>query len=37
LLEALERCLEADRQIDRRVQLVLILEALMNALGQKLS
>jgi DNA polymerase-3 subunit delta' len=36
LLEALERCLEADRQIDRRVQLVLILEALMDALGQKL-
>ncbi len=35
LLEALERCLEADRQIDRRVQLVLILEALMDALGQK--
>jgi DNA polymerase-3 subunit delta' len=37
LLEALERCLEADRQIDRRVQLVLILEGLMDALGQKLS
>jgi DNA polymerase-3 subunit delta' len=36
LLEALGRCLEADRQIDRRVQLVLILEALMDALGQKL-
>jgi DNA polymerase-3 subunit delta' len=36
LLEALERCLEADRQIDRRAQLVLILEALMVALGQKL-
>ncbi len=36
LLEALERCLEADRQIDRRVQLVLILEGLMDALGQKL-
>jgi DNA polymerase-3 subunit delta' len=36
LLDALERCLEADRQIDRRVQLVLILEALMDALGQKL-
>jgi DNA polymerase III subunit delta' len=36
LLEALDRCLEADRQIDRRVQLVLILEALMDALGQKL-
>jgi DNA polymerase-3 subunit delta' len=37
LLEALERCLEADRQIDRRVQLVLVLEGLMDALGQKLS
>jgi DNA polymerase-3 subunit delta' len=37
LLEALERCLEADRQIDRRVQLVLTLEGLMDALGQKLS
>jgi hypothetical protein len=37
LLEALERCLEADRQIDRRVQLVLILEGLMDALGQKMS
>lgn len=36
LLEALERCLEADRQIDRRVQLVLILEGLMDSLGQKL-
>lgn len=36
LLEALERCLEADRQIDRRVQLVLILEGFMDALGQKL-
>lgn len=36
LLEALERCLEADRQIDRRVQLVLVLEGLMDALGQRL-
>jgi DNA polymerase III subunit delta' len=36
LLAALERCLEADRQIDRRVQLVLILEGLLDALGQKL-
>lgn len=36
LLEALERCLEADRQVDRRVQLVLTLEGLMDALGQKL-
>jgi DNA polymerase-3 subunit delta' len=37
LLEALERCLDADRQIDRRVQLVLVLEGVMDALGQKLS
>jgi DNA polymerase-3 subunit delta' len=36
LLDVLGRCLEADRQIDRRVQLVLILEALMDALNQKL-
>lgn len=36
LLEALERCLEADLHIDRRVQLVLVLEALVDALGQKL-
>jgi DNA polymerase-3 subunit delta' len=34
LLELLERSLEADMQIDRRVQLVLILEALVDALGQ---
>ena len=34
-LELLERCLEADMQIDRRVQLVLILEALLDALAQK--
>jgi DNA polymerase III subunit delta' len=37
LLEALGRCLEADRQVDRRVQLVLLVEALLDALGQKLS
>jgi DNA polymerase-3 subunit delta' len=37
LLEALERCMEADRQIDRRVQLVLTLEGVLDALGQKLS
>jgi DNA polymerase-3 subunit delta' len=36
-LELLERCLEADVQIDRRVQLVLVLEALLDALGQQLS
>jgi DNA polymerase-3 subunit delta' len=34
LLALLERCLEADVQIDRRVQLVLILEALTDALGR---
>lgn len=36
LIEVLERCLDADYQIDRRVQLVLVLEALADALGQKL-
>ncbi len=36
LLEVLERCLEGDAQIDRRVQLVLVLEALLDALGQQL-
>ncbi len=36
LLVALERCMEADRQVDRRVQLVLILEGMLDALGQKL-
>jgi DNA polymerase-3 subunit delta' len=35
LLELLERCLEADTQIDRRVQLVLVLEALLDALARK--
>jgi DNA polymerase-3 subunit delta' len=34
LLDLLERTLEADFQIDRRVQLVLILESLVDALGQ---
>jgi DNA polymerase-3 subunit delta' len=34
LLDLLERTLEADLQIDRRVQLVLILEGLLDALGQ---
>jgi DNA polymerase-3 subunit delta' len=34
LLEILERCLQADQQLDRRVQLVLVLEALVDALGQ---
>jgi DNA polymerase-3 subunit delta' len=36
LLKVLERCLEGHMQIDRRVQLVLVLEALMDALGQQL-
>jgi DNA polymerase-3 subunit delta' len=36
LLALLERCLEADYQIDRRVQLVLLLEALTDALAQRL-
>ena len=36
LLELLERCLEGDMHIDRRVQLVLTLEGLVDALGQKL-
>lgn len=31
----IERCLEADFQIDRKVQVVLVLEALVDALGQK--
>jgi DNA polymerase-3 subunit delta' len=37
LLALLDRCLEGDAQIDRLVQLVLVLEALVDALGQKLS
>jgi DNA polymerase-3 subunit delta' len=36
LLDVLERCLEADAQVERRVQLVLVLEALTDALGQRL-
>jgi DNA polymerase III subunit delta' len=36
LLAVLERCLEGDAQVDRRVQLVLVLEALLDALGQQL-
>jgi DNA polymerase-3 subunit delta' len=36
LLEVLERCLEGDAHIDRRVQLVLTLEALLDTLGQQL-
>jgi DNA polymerase-3 subunit delta' len=36
LLDLLERCLEAGVQIDRRAQLVLVLEGLMDALGQQM-
>jgi DNA polymerase III subunit delta' len=36
LLDVLERCLEAETQVDRRVQLVLVIEALADALGQAL-
>jgi DNA polymerase-3 subunit delta' len=36
LLELLERCLEGDAHIDRRVQLVLVLEGLLDALAQKM-
>jgi DNA polymerase-3 subunit delta' len=37
LLALLERCLEGDEQIDRRVQLVLALEALVDALARILN
>jgi DNA polymerase III subunit delta' len=37
LLRILERCLEADVQIDRYIQLVLVLEALVDALGATLA
>jgi hypothetical protein len=36
LIALLDRSLEGDAHIDRRVQLVLVLEALTDALGQKL-
>jgi DNA polymerase-3 subunit delta' len=36
LLGVLERCLEAEAHIDRRVQLVLVVEGLLDALGQRL-
>ena len=36
LSSVLDRCLEAGMHIDRRVQLVLIVEALVDALGQRL-
>jgi DNA polymerase-3 subunit delta' len=35
IMDLLERCLEGDAHIDRRVPLVLVLEGLMDALGQK--
>src|SRR5205807_1306517 len=37
LLEALERCLEADAQIDRYVSVGLVLEGLVDAIGQRLT
>src|SRR5438445_4936136 len=37
ILEMLDRCLEGDLQIERRVQLVLVLEALLDALGVSVS
>jgi hypothetical protein len=37
LMAMLERSLDGDAHIDRRVQLVLVLEALADALGQKLN
>jgi hypothetical protein len=36
ILALLERCLEADQQITWRVQLVLVLESLLDAMAQKL-
>jgi hypothetical protein len=36
LLGVLDRCLEADQQIDRRVQLVLVLEAFLDAWTQRM-
>ena len=37
LVRLLERCMEADEQIDRRVQLVLTLEAVLDALGRQVA
>jgi DNA polymerase-3 subunit delta' len=37
ILSLLDRCLEADAQIDRRVVLVVALEALLDALAQKMA
>jgi hypothetical protein len=36
-VQVLERCLAADEQIDRRVQLVLTLEAVLDALGRQVA
>ena len=36
LLELVNRCLEADVQVDRYVQLVLVIEALADALGERM-
>jgi DNA polymerase-3 subunit delta' len=36
VLALLDRCLEASVQLDRKVQLILVIEALVDALGQKL-
>jgi DNA polymerase-3 subunit delta' len=36
VLAVLERCLEADQQVERRVALELVMEALLDALAQKL-
>jgi hypothetical protein len=37
LLGLLERCLEADMQVERRVQLVLVLEGLLDSLARRLA
>jgi hypothetical protein len=37
ILSLLDCCLDSDQQIDRRVQLVLIVEALLDALGRSLA
>lgn len=36
LSDVLDRCFEADRQIERRLQLALVIEALLDAIGQKM-
>ncbi len=37
LMEVLERCLEADYQVDRRLQLQLVLEAVIDSVGERLA